>query len=265
MKLGIISYGFEREHIQKVKDLELDFVEFCINADAENRYQEFFDKADSILEICNELGIFVGSVGRWGANKINTDGTHNEAEYLADTTLIKAASKVKCPVYVCNCNYVDEISLYDNYTAAIKYFARLIEFAKDYGIKIATNNCRWNNYVTSDPAWSVIHGHLPELYIKFDPSHSIYAQGKNYLSEMKTWGKRFAHIHIKGSLLIDGERFDDPPAGLDMTDWNAFMGTLYAVGYDGTLSIEPHSSIWQGELGERGVKQTIAMIRRHIV
>lgn len=265
MKIGIISYGFEREHLQHVKDLELDFVEFCVNADKDNRFQEFFDKADSIKSICNELGLFVGSVGRWGADKINKDGSHNENEYLADTTLIKAAAKVNCPVYVCNCNYVEELTLYENYTAAIKYFARLIEFAKGFDIKIATSNCRWNSYVVSDPAWSVIHGQLPDLYIKYDPSHSIYAKGTNYLTEMKKWGHRFAHVHIKGSLMIDGERLDDPPAGLDMTDWNSFMGTLYAVGYDGTLSIEPHSAIWQGELGERGVKQTINMLRRHIV
>lgn len=265
MTLGIISYGFEREHIQKIKDLGLEFVEFCVNSDADNRVQEFYDKSDDILKSCEEMGLFVGSVGRWGASKINIDGSHNEEEYLADTTLIKAAAKVKCPIYVCNCNYVEEISLYENYTAAIKYFERLIAFGKEYGIKIATNNCRWNNYVCCDPAWSVIHGQLSDLYIKYDASHSIYANGENYLSEIKKWGHRFVHVHIKGSLQVDGVRVDDPPAGLDMTDWRSLMGMLYAVGYDGTLSIEPHSEIWKGDLGERGVKQTIKMMRTLIV
>lgn len=265
MKLGMISYGFERENLQYIKELGLDFVEFCVNADADNRFQEFYDKSDSIIAICNELGIEVGSVGRWAGNKINKDGSINEEELHADTTLIKATAKVNCPVYNCSCNYVDEISLYENYSAAIKYFEKLIEVGKEYGVKIATVNCRWNNYVVADPAWSVIHGHLKDLYIKFDPSHSIYAKGADYLSETKKWGERFAHVHIKGSLLVDGERVDDPPAGLDMTNWNAFMGMLYAVGYDGTLSIEPHSSIWKGEVGERGIKHTIKMMRGLIV
>ena len=79
---------------------------------------------------------------------------------------------------------------------------------------------------------------------------------------MKKWGKRFAHVHIKGSLQIDGERFDDPPAGLDGTNWGAFMAVLYANGYDGTLSIEPHSDIWrEGALGDAGVDYTIKLIR----
>jgi len=265
MKLGIISRGFEREDLQYIKDLGLEFAEFCVNCDTENRFQEFYDKADNIASICKELGIEVGSVGRWAGDKINKDGSISEEELFADTTLIKATAKVNCPVYNCSCNYVDEISLYENYTAAIEYFEKLIDIGKEYGVKIATVNCHWNNYVHSDPAWSMIHGYLKDLYIKFDPSHSIYAKGENYLSEMVKWGERFAHVHIKGSLLIDGERLDDPPAGLDMTDWNAFMGTLYAVGYDGTLSIEPHSSIWKGDLGERGIKHTINMMRNLIV
>lgn len=267
MKLGIISYGFERENLEYIKNLGLDFVEFCVNADdnGKENFKIFESKTDSILNYCEESGLFVGSVGRWGADKILPDGSHNEEEYLADTTLIRSAAKIKCPIYVCNCNYVEGISLFQNYSAAISYFERLIAYGIEYGVKIATNNCHWNNYVTSDPAWSVIHGHLPELGIKFDPSHSIYAKGDNYLSQAKKWGHRFYHVHIKGSLLIDGERFDDPPAGLDMTDWRAFIGTLYGAGYDGTLSIEPHSPIWQGELGQRGIKHTINYIRSLMV
>jgi len=57
---------------------------------------------------------------------------------------------------------------------------------------------------------------------------------------MKKWGKRFNHIHIKGSIKIDNERFDDPPAGMDLTDGGAFMSILYAYNYNKTLSIEPH-------------------------
>ena len=58
---------------------------------------------------------------------------------------------------------------------------------------------------------------------------------------------------------------DDPPAGLDMINWNALMGMLYAVGYDGNLSIEPHSAVWQGELGEKGVDYTIRYIRERML
>lgn len=262
MKLGIISYSFEREAFEKIKQQGLDFVEFCVNAAEPDRYAEFGERAPDIKKNLDELGLFTGSVGRWAGKKTLSDGSVNEAERSADHTLIKAAAVLGCPVYVLGVNYVEELSFYENCTCAINYLAELIEFAKPYGIKIATYNCRWGNFIHSDPAWSIIHGHLKDLWIKYDPSHSRYAKGEDYLSEMKKWGDRFAHVHIKGSMLIDGERFDDPPAGMDQTDWGAFMAVLYAKGYDGTLAIEPHSDIWrEGALGDAGVDYTIKLIR----
>jgi sugar phosphate isomerase/epimerase len=102
---------------------------------------------------------------------------------------------------------------------------------------------------------------LPELGIKYDPSHARYA-GRDYLKESRDWGGRFHHVHIKGSIIIDGQRFDDPPAGLDQTDWGTFMAILYGQGYQGGLSIEPHSHVWHGELGDKGVQFTIDYMRR---
>lgn len=260
MTLGIISYKYTLEEFQKIKSMGLDFVEFCINVGTDNLYKEFYDNADKMKSDLDTAGIFAGSIGRWGSVKINKDGSLNTDELHIDETLIKACAKVGCGVYVTNCNYIDEISLYENYSCAIAYFEKLIEFGKEHGIKIATNNCRWENYLCCDPAWSVVHGYLKDLYIKFDSSHCIY-DGGDYLAEMKKWGKRFAHVHIKGSLVVDGTRFDDPPAGLDQTDWGSFMALLYANGYDGSLSIEPHSSIWKDELGDKGVAYTIKMMR----
>lgn len=261
MKLGIISYDFSKEAFEKAKALGLDFAEFCVNFEENDRHEQFYNESERIKSDLASLGLETGSVGRWGGNKITESGEINQAELEADTKLIKAAKTLGCPIYVTNCNYVDSLSLFENYKMAISYFEKLLELGREHGIKIATNNCRWNNYLTSDPAWSVVHGHLKDLYIKFDPSHCVYAGG-NYLAEMKKWGHRFVHVHIKGSMVIDGERFDDPPAGLDQTNWGAFMEMLYAVGYDGTLSIEPHSPVWKDELGEKGVKYTIEMMRK---
>lgn len=263
MKLGMICYEFDRASFERIRDLGLDSIEFCVNVDVVNRWKEFSDRADDIAKNLSELGLVASSVGRWGGNKLLEDGSANPDELKADEALIEAASRISCPVYCTGCNYIESLSLYENYTAAIRYLEKLLEFGKKYGVKIAVYNCRWNNFIHSDPAWSIVHGHLQDLYIKFDPSHSIYAKGENYLSEMKKWGKRIAHVHIKGSMLIDGERFDDPPAGLDQTNWGAFMEMLYAAGYDGSLSIEPHSDIWRsGDLGEAGLRYTIQYIRK---
>ena len=131
-------------------------------------------------------------------------------------------------------------------------------------IKIATYNCRWNNFVCNAEAYKIIHGYLKDLYIKYDTSHCINAGG-DYLQETRDWGKRFIHVHLKGAVKIEGKVYDNPPAGMDQTDWTSFMGILYGLGYDGGLSIEPESAYWHGELSDRGVDYTIRYFRNMMI
>lgn len=257
MKLGIIAW-INEEDFKRVRDLDLDFVELCVN----NRAEEFLEHVEDIKQYSEHYNLPIGSIGRWGQDKITTSGII-EDELQLEYRLIEATASLKSPVYITGCNYVEEISYYENCTLAIEYLQKLITYAEQYGIKIATYNCRWNNFIHSDPAWTVIHGYLKDLYIKYDTSHCIYAGG-DYLSETKKWADRFAHVHIKGALVIDGERFDDPPAGLDQTDWGSFMAMLYAKGYDGNLSIEPHSATWKGELGKNGILFTIQYMKKFL-
>ncbi|WP_317368337.1 sugar phosphate isomerase/epimerase [uncultured Tyzzerella sp.] len=259
MKLGIINWIYE-EHFKDVSDKGLEYLEICVN----DRDKEFLENVEKTKELSEKYNIKISSVGRWGSDRILKTGELNDEELSIEYKLIDACQKLDAPVYVTGCNYVEEFSYYENVTFAIKYFEKLIEYAKPKNIKIATYNCRWNNFVHSDPAWNLIHGYLKDLYIKYDTSHCIY-DGGDYLSETKKWCNRFAHVHIKGVLVVDGQRYDDPPAGLDQTDWSSFIGMLYSGGYDGVLSIEPHSPLWQGELGRKGIEYTIRYIKKFML
>lgn len=258
MKLGIISW-IKEEDFKEAQNKGLAFIELCVN----NRHKEFLDHVESVKAYSEKYHMPIGSVGRWGEDKITTKGIREE-ELAVDYALIEKAAYLNCNIYITGCNYVADLSYYENCTLAIQYFEKLIEYGEQLGVKIATYNCRWNNFIYSDPTWSLIHGYLQDLYIKYDTSHCIYAGG-DYLSEAKKWAHRFIHVHIKGALIVDGERFDDPPAGLDQTDWPAFMSILYAKGYNGGLSIEPHSENWRGELGEKGVDFTINYMKKLIL
>jgi len=258
MNLGIISYNYYESGIKGVKDLGLDYVEFCINEEAEKFLKEVPNLKNNLVK----YGVKVASIGRWGTTRIDKNGLVLE-ELEVSYRLIDACETLGAPVFVCGCNYVDELSYYDNLTLAIKYFKALIDYASPKGVKIAVYNCRWNNFICTDETWRIVLGHLPELGIKYDPSHCVY-DGGNYLEEINKWGERFYHFHLKGSLYINNQRVDDPPAGLDMTNWPAVMGLLYAKGYQGILSIEPHSSTWTGELGAKGVEYTINYFKQLI-
>lgn len=261
MKLGIIGEPNEAS-FKLAKEKGLEFIEFCINEGSD--IEQFLRDVGKISEWIATYGVAVQSIGRWGTDKIDSKGRLIEEELHYSYRLIDAASELGCENFVCGCNYVKGLSYYENSCLAIEYFSKLIAYGKDKGVKVSTYNCDWNNFVDNEMAWTMIHGHLKDLGIKFDPSHSRYA-GRDYLKEMKEWGERFEHVHIKGSVIVNGERFDDPPAGLDQTDWHTFMAILYAKGYNGGLSIEPHSSVWKGELGEKGVDYTIQYLKELMV
>ncbi len=258
MKLGRIAWITE-EDFRSAKERELEFIELDVN----NRAEEFLEHLAEVKGYSKKYEMPVGAVGRWGSDRIDANGPKEE-EYALECRLIDAAAELDCFIYITGCNYIEELSYYENSTHAIAYFEKLIAYGAQKGVKICTYNCRWNNFVCDPMAFRIIHGYLKDLYIKYDPSHCIYAGG-DYLKEARDWGDRFLHVHLKGSLVIDGQRYDDPPAGMDQTDWGAFLSILYSKGYDGNLSIEPHSANWKGELGEKGIDRTIRYFRNLIL
>ena len=183
MELGIISW-IEEENFRKAKELGLSFVELDVN----DRAEEFLSHLDQVISFSKAYEMPVGAMGRWGSDRISKDGIRQE-ELELEYRLIDAASRLECGVYITGCNYVEELSYYENCSFAIAYFEKLIARGKEKGVKIAVYNCRWNNFVCNPMAYTVIHGYLKDLYIKYDTSHCIY-DGGDYLQETKDWGDR---------------------------------------------------------------------------
>lgn len=261
MKLGIIN-GWSEESIKYVRDKKLDCIEFCCNHNYNSA--EFLAEAENIKAYTEKYNVPVASTGRWGMDKYDENGALIPQSLEDDRNVIKACAVFGCPVYVTGVNAVKGKSFEENCTAAIDYLGKLIEFAKPYGIKIAVYNCDWSNFVYEPKAWAVVLGALPELGIKYDVSHCI-SRGGSYLNELLNWGDRVYHFHLKGTMYIGSEGYDDPPAGLDDTKWGPVFNLLYTKGYNGAISIEPHSDKWKGALGQWGVDFTIAHFRPYIM
>ncbi|KAB7672118.1 sugar phosphate isomerase/epimerase family protein [Bacillus sp. B1-b2] len=253
MKLGIIAKPLE-ENFQKAKTMGLDFIELCVNEG--DNVEKFYENRRCLRKWKEEYVVEIGSIGRWKSHRINQSGEVIKEELENCFKLIDVASELGCNNFVAGCNYIEELSYYANCCAAIEFYSRLIEYGKPKGVKISSVNCRKENFVHHAKAWEMIHGHLADLGIKYDPSHSYY-DGGDYLQETLDWGHRFEHVHLKGSLMVNGVRVDDPPAGLDQTDWASFVSLLRLKGYTGGLSIEPHSTVYKGELERKGTLYTI--------
>ncbi|OWA34541.1 hypothetical protein B9G55_15060 [Saccharibacillus sp. O16] len=249
MKLGIIGAVAEESFIQAQRR-QLSFLEFCVNEGDD--VEAFCAQLDQIADWQAKYGIAVGSIGRWKSERIDANGAIIPEERERCFKLIDASAKLGCPSFVVGCNEVEGRSFYENCTSAIRFFEELLTYAKGKGVQVSTYNCRKVNFVNTPDVWKIVHGHLPELGIKFDPSHARFFGG-DYLQEALDWGHRFYHVHLKGSLLVNGVKVDEPPAGLDQTDWPSFIAVLRSVGYGAGLSIEPRKSALPDELAAAGI------------
>ncbi len=242
--------GWSEKDFQYLAKKDLHWVEFCINY--YNDANAFMAQVPQIKEYCKKYNVNVGSMGRWGEHIQTEDGKLMEDKLQNHLTLIDAASQLGCPVYNMGVNWADGVSEDQNYQFAIDILNKIVAYGKERNVKIALYNCSWNCFTYSPKSWSRIIPAVEGLGIKYDTSHAI-GRGSDFMKEMRDWGQYFYHIHLKGSLRIAGEGYDDPPMGLDQTNWGAFFTMLYTKNYRGMVSLEPHSGYWKGGLGEWGV------------
>ena len=296
MKLGMIIRP-QPEEFDHLKKLGLDFAELDFNP---TEYfgmtiEQINEIVPQLKEASERTGIEVGAVGRWASHLLNEDGSINEEEWNNVRAIIKAGKELGAKHYLCSVAYVPQLTYYKNITAAIAALKMIVAEAEQAGMKTCIVNCiMGGNYITTPEQWKVVLDEVPGVYLKYDPSHSFVHGGDQgaYLREAFEWGSRFGYVHIKGVVQLGNSNepfawklrdlcrqhpemeevlmkeimpqvnhYDNPPAGIDSINWRAFFGILYKHGYDGYLSIEPHSRTWQGDKGEWGVEYTIRYIR----
>lgn len=261
MTLGMIEYWSE-EGFKHIADLGLHSIELDYNVGNE---------PDALVSLIPELkrwieqyDVKVGAIGRWGSDKISESGEIVTEELENTKKILDVCAEIDCPVFITGVNYIEEQTFDWNCNKAAEYLLQVVEYAKTKGVKVCCYNCDWNNFVREPKAWAAVLTRVEGLGIKYDPSHCINSGSGKYLEEIKDWADRFWHFHIKGTININGDHVDDPPAGLDMIDWRQIMGLLYEYRYNGMLSIEPHSGTWKGDLGEWGIKLTIDYISKMV-
>lgn len=258
MKLSCIIEN-DLTDLEYFKSIGLENFELCTHENAE----DFLENIDGIKQTIGDNQVNIVSLGRWGANKI-INGQISEEQLDIDCKHIKIANELGSKLFCTGINFDDQLSVLENYNISVLYFKKLIEYGKQHDVEIAVVNCDWNNYILGSEQWKVLLGSLPELKIKYDPSH-IYYRSVDYLKELKFLGDKVGHVHLKGSVIIDNERFDDPPAGLDQIDWNSILTILYANNYEGYLSIEPHATKIDREITKKGVAYTYKYFSERII
>lgn len=259
MRIGRIQNDRSAAAFDAMVAQGLEFVEYCCNNEAES--DAFCAAVNEVKEQVARTGIGVSCVGRWN-HDIQAGGIILPEKKQKYFELLDTAVELGAKTFVCGVNLDKGISLYKNYQNAIGFLSELIDRA-DGRIRVAVQNCHWNNFLDVPRHWDVVLGELPELWLKYDASHA-YNRGDDYLAELSDFGERIAHVHIKGTVHAGKHDVDDPPAGMDDLAWGSIFAILYARGYNGDLSIEPHSKTWQGDLGLFGIDYTKKFIEKFI-
>lgn len=180
MKLGIIMQP-ESGCFERAKELGLDFVEFdCNPVEYFGRpVEELWNSRETLKEESRRTGVEVGAVGRWASRILDRTGAIIQEEWTAVKRVIDFGAYLGAKYYLCSVAYVEELSYYQNITAAIKVLNQIVAYAKEKGMECAIVNCMMGgNYIRTPEQWKLVLSEVPGLGIKYDPSHSFVHGGQ---------------------------------------------------------------------------------------
>jgi sugar phosphate isomerase/epimerase len=147
----------------------------------------------------------------------------------------------------------------------------LIRYAGERGVRIAIENCpmifsadEWpggRNLAYSPALWRELFRIVPDenFGLNFDPSHLVWLM-VDYERAIREFSDRIFHVHAK-DLEIDrdglyergtmslGVGWQVPRLpGLGEVRWDRFFAALWAIGYDGAVSVEHEDRAFEGDL-----------------
>ena len=168
-------------------------------------------------------------------------------------------------------------SVADNLAEVAKVWPDLVTFAGQHGVTIVIENCpmifssdEWpggKNLAYSPAIWRRLFEIVDadNFGLNLDPSHLVW-QFIDYERAVREFGPRIRHVHAKDmeidrnglfehGVMATGIGWQIPRLpGLGEIRWDRFIAALYAVGYQGAISIEHEDRSFEGneELVKRG-------------
>jgi sugar phosphate isomerase/epimerase len=180
-------------------------------------------------------------------------------------------------------------SVEDNLTEVGKVWPDMVRYAGRHGVTIVIENCpmifsadEWpggKNLAYSPAIWRRLFEIVDaeNFGLNLDPSHLVW-QFIDYERAVREFGPRIRHVHAKDmeidrnglfehGVMSAGAGWQVPRLpGLGEIRWDRFIAALYAVGYDGAISIEHEDRMFEGDedLVKRGFLLARDVLRPYI-
>ena len=233
-------------------------------------------EADAVHALLARHGLEISALAYY-PNNLHPDDALREAANAHLRKVIDAAQALGVGVVGTFVGNDKDRPLPENLERFRRIWPPLVAYAGERGVRVAIENCpmifgwdEWpggGNLAWSPAIWDELFAAIPDEHfgLNLDPSHLVWLQ-IDYERAVYDYAQRIFHVHAKDmeirrdglyrhGTLSAGMGWQVPRLpGLGEVDWSRFVAALYAVGYDGVLSVEHEDRGFEGspELVERG-------------
>lgn len=223
-----------------------------------------------------ERGIEISALAYY-PNPLHPDADRREAAQAHLRRVIEAAARLGVGLVTTFAGNDRHRPLPENLESFGQVWPALVRHADDHGVSIAIENCpmifsydEWpggDNLAHSPAVWRQMFEiePSPRLGLNLDPSHLLWLQ-IDAARVIREFSDRLLHVHAKDlevrpdglyehGVMSLGIGWQVPRlCGHGQVDWRAFIGGLYAAGYDGAVCVEHEDRRFEGsaELVKRG-------------
>jgi sugar phosphate isomerase/epimerase len=223
-----------------------------------------------VNETLERHGLTISSLAYY-PNNLDPDDEAREAAHAHLRKVIEAAAKLGVPTVGTFAGNDSRRPMPENLERFAQLWPPLVEHAGEHGVQIAIENCpmifsydEWpggNNLAYSPHAWRAMFEAIPDAHfgLNLDPSHLVW-QMIDPERVVFEFADRILHAHGKDlevrrdglyehGVMSTGIGWQVPRlCGHGQVDWGRFIGALYAVGYDGVVSIEHEDRRFEGDV-----------------
>jgi sugar phosphate isomerase/epimerase len=244
--------------------------------------------ATAIRRQLDDRGLEISSLAYY-PNNLDPDETVRTAAHEHLRKVIVAAEQLGVGLVGTFIGRDQRRSVTHNLIEVEKTWPDLVRFAGQHGVTIVIENCpmifsadEWpggKNLAYSPAIWRRLFEIVDaeNFGLNLDPSH-LYWQMIDNERVVREFGPRIRHVHAKDmeidrdglfehGVMSAGVGWQVPRLpGLGEIRWDRFIAALYAVGFDGTISIEHEDRSFEGEeeLVKRGFLLARDVLRPYI-